>query len=105
MTILLGAAFGFAAPPALASPSAQAAINDEVTGTSIVVFRKPATASALDSGAIAEERNVGSAAVFERRNGDRLLPYTANGDGAFAAAETVPAWTILGEAIAGPLQG
>ncbi|MCB0152692.1 MAG: DUF3179 domain-containing protein, partial [Caldilineaceae bacterium] len=34
--------------------AAQGAINDEVAGTPIVVFHKPGTASALDSGAIAE---------------------------------------------------
>ena len=81
------------------------AINDEVAGTPIVVFHKPGTASALDSGAIAEGRDVGSAAVFERTLGDRLLTFAANGDGTFTDAETGSTWNILGEASAGPLPG
>jgi hypothetical protein len=81
------------------------AINDDVAGTPLVVFHKPGTASALDSGAIAEGRDVGSVAVFDRRVGERALTFTAAGDGTFTDAETGSRWNILGEAVAGELAG
>jgi hypothetical protein len=80
-------------------------INDDVAGTPLVVFHKPGTASALDSGAIAEGRDVGSVAVFDRRSGDRTLTFTAAGDGTFTDAETGSSWNILGKAVAGELAG
>ncbi|MCO5213625.1 MAG: DUF3179 domain-containing protein [Caldilinea sp.] len=85
--------------------AAQGAINDEVAGTPIVVFHKPGTASALDSGAIAEGRDVGSVAVYARTLDGQVLTFAANGDGTFTDAETSSTWTILGEAVAGPRQG
>ncbi len=85
--------------------AAQGAINDEVAGTPIVVLHKPGTASALDSGAIAEGRDVGSAAVYARTLDGQLLTFAATDDGTFTDAETGSTWTILGEAVAGPLQG
>ena len=42
-------------------------MNDEVAGRPIVVFQKRGTASALDTGNIREGRDVGSAAIFDRR--------------------------------------
>ena len=85
--------------------AARGAINDEVAGTPIVVLHKPGTASALDSGAIAEGRDVGSAAVYARTLDGQLLTFAATDDGTFTDAETGSTWTILGEAVAGPLQG
>ena len=81
------------------------AINDVVNETPIVVFHKAGTASALDTGAIADGRDIGSVAVFARRVDDQLLTFTANGDGTFRDDETGSTWTILGEAVDGDLSG
>lgn len=81
------------------------AINDDAGGTPLVVFHKPGTASALDAGAIAEGRDVGSVAVFDRRSGDRTLTFAAADDGTFTDAETESRWNILGEAVSGDLAG
>ncbi len=81
------------------------AINDKVGGTPLVVFHKAGTASALDTAAIAEGRDVGSVAVFERRVGSRTLTFAAEGDGTYVDAETGSRWNILGEAVAGELEG
>ena len=80
-------------------------IDDEVGGTSLVVFYKPGMASALDTNVIAEGRDVGSAAVFDRRVGDRVLTFAAAGNGAFRDTETDSTWNILGQATAGELAG
>jgi hypothetical protein len=88
-----------------AAAAAAGAINDQVGGTPLVVFHKRGTASALDASAIAEGRDVGSVAVFDRRVGDRTLTFTAAGDGTFVDAETGSSWNILGEAVAGELTG
>jgi hypothetical protein len=85
--------------------TAAGAINDDAGGTPLVVFHKPGTASALDAGAIAEGRDVGSVAVFDRRIGDRTLTFTAAGDGTYTDAETGSSWNIVGEAISGKLAG
>jgi hypothetical protein len=85
--------------------AAAGAINDTAGGIPLVVFHKEGTASALDSGAIAEGRDVGSVAVFDRRVGDRTLTFTADGGGTFVDAETGSRWNILGEAVAGELAG
>ena len=81
------------------------AVNDEVGGQEIVVFHKEGTASALDSGTISEGRDVGSVAVFNRMVGDQTLTFSANEDGTFSDAETGTTWNILGEGIAGELEG
>ena len=85
--------------------SEEGAINDELGGVPIVVFHKTGTASALDGGKISENRDVGSAAVFDRRLGDQTLTFSANGDGTFTDAETGSTWNILGEATNGDLAG
>ncbi|HXF63294.1 MAG TPA: DUF3179 domain-containing protein [Caldilineaceae bacterium] len=93
--------------------AAAGAINDvlgkdgagEDEGLPIVVFHKPGMASALDSRTISEGRDVGSIAVFERRVAGRTLTFRAAGDGTFTDAETGSAWTLLGQAIDGPLAG
>ncbi len=54
---------------------------------------------------ISEGRDIGSVGVFDRRLGDRVLVFTANGDGTFEDEETGTAWNLLGEAIEGPLAG
>jgi hypothetical protein len=88
-----------------AQAAAAGAINDEVGGTPLVVFHKEGTASALDTAAIAEGRDVGSVAVFDRRIGSRTLTFTADEDGTYIDAETLSRWNILGEAVEGELEG
>lgn len=81
------------------------AINDEVAGTPLVVFHKPGTASALDTGVIADGQDIGSVAVYDRRVGDQTLTFTANGDGTYTDAETGSTWDIFGQAVDGDLAG
>ncbi len=113
--------------------AAEGAINDRVGDVPIVIFHKAGTASALDSGEIAAGRDIGSAAVFDRRIdqqtlesvrkfpvanapageesglttefSDRLLTFSPNADGTFRDAETGSTWNILGEAVAGEMAG
>ena len=81
------------------------AINDTLAGTPIVILHKAGTASALDSQLIAEGQDVGSSAVFDRRLGDRILTFTATGNGEYTDQETGSRWNILGQAVAGQLAG
>lgn len=85
--------------------AAAGAINDEVAGTPLVILHKPGVASALDASAISEGRDVGSVAVFDRRIDGRTLTFVANGDGTYTDRETGSGWNILGQAVAGELQG
>lgn len=70
----------------------------------VVVFEKDGTASALDSSAIAEGRDVGATAAFDPTVDGRVLHFSATAQG-FTDAETQTTWTILGEANTGPLRG
>lgn len=85
--------------------AASGVIHDELVGVPLVVLHKPGTASALDRRAIREGRDVGSVAVFDRRVDGRVLTFVANGDGTYTDRETGSTWNILGEAIAGELEG
>lgn len=85
--------------------AAAGAINDEVAGTPLVILHKPGVASALDAGAIREGRDVGSVAVFDRRIDGRTLTFVPNGDGTYTDQESGSTWNILGQAVAGELQG
>jgi hypothetical protein len=80
-------------------------VHDEVAGQAVVILYKLGTASALDAAEISAGRDVGSAAVFNRQLGDRLLTFVALGDGTFRDAETGSTWNILGQATAGVLTG
>jgi hypothetical protein len=84
----------------------EAPINDEIDGRPTVVLFDPDVASALDSSLIAEGRNVGSAAVFEREVRGRTLEFEPGpGTGRFRDSQTRSTWTMRGEATAGPLEG
>lgn len=80
-------------------------IEDEFDGRQVVLFHRGGAASALDSRQISQGKDVGVVAIFERRAGDRLLSFRADGKGNFEDAETGSTWNILGEAIGGPLAG
>ena len=80
-------------------------VLDSFGGADLAIFHKAGLASALDTAVISSGRDIGAAAVYERRVGDRLLTFTANEDGTFSDAETGSIWNILGEAVDGPLAG
>ncbi len=83
-----------------------APINDEIGGQQVVVFYDPEVSSALDQTTIADGRDVGSAAVFERALGGRKLTFEAGPEaGTFVDAETGSIWNFSGEAISGDLAG
>jgi Protein of unknown function (DUF3179) len=84
----------------------EAPINDEVDGEPVVVFFDPDVASALDSALISAGRDVGAAAVFERRVDGRMLDFEPGPErGAFRDSRTGSTWNMSGEATAGPLAG
>ncbi len=79
--------------------------NDQLGGVPVVVWWAPGTASALDASRIADGRDVGSSAVFDRRVGSRVLSFESVGDGRFRDHQTGSTWDALGRAIDGDLLG
>jgi hypothetical protein len=79
-------------------------VNDAVGGQKIVVLFEKGVTSALDKDSIPESRDIGTAGVFERSAGGKVLTFTVAG-GRIQDAQTGSTWTILGTAIAGPLAG
>lgn len=80
------------------------AVNDTVGGEPIVVFWSPGTNSALDAGAIASGRDVGTANTFSRELEGQTLIFRAEGD-TITDEQTGSEWNILGQAIEGELAG
>jgi hypothetical protein len=80
------------------------ATNDFVGGEPVVVLWQEGTASALDETSVEAGRDVGSAAVFSRRLDGRTLTFRSEG-GAILDEETGSEWNVLGEAVAGELEG
>ncbi len=79
-------------------------VNDVVAGRPVAVFWQPGVASALDSGAIAQGRDVGSAAAFlPELEGQRLT--FVNESGRIVDVETGSTWNLLGRAVDGELAG
>lgn len=78
--------------------------NDTVGGVDVVVFWQPGVASALDSSNIAEGRDVGASAVFERTLNGQTLSFVAEGE-TIQDEQTGSTWNVLGEAVAGELAG
>lgn len=82
------------------------AINDIVAGVPVVVlWGAPATADALDASEVAAGRGVGTGVAYLATVGDQTLTFTAGGGDRFVDAETGSTWTLLGEAVEGPLAG
>ncbi len=79
-------------------------VNDTVGDADIVVVWEAGTASALDSNTVAGGRDVGTAAAFSRRLGDRTLNFTFDGS-RIVDDETGSEWNVLGQAVAGELAG
>ncbi|MDQ7827575.1 MAG: DUF3179 domain-containing protein [Armatimonadota bacterium] len=79
-------------------------VNDTVGRRPIVVIFERGVASALDRSSIADSRDVGTAAVFERVLDGRTLQFALEGE-RVVDTQTRSAWTILGVATSGPLRG
>jgi hypothetical protein len=79
-------------------------VNDVVGGQPVVVFWQSGVASALDSGSIAQGRDVGSAAAFSPQVDGRQLTFR-NERGRIVDAETGSVWNLLGQAVEGELAG
>jgi hypothetical protein len=71
----------------------------------IVVAFKPGVVSALDSAAISDSAEVGTAGVFDRRLDGRTLTFEAAGDGRLRDRQTASTWDITGRAVEGELRG
>jgi uncharacterized protein DUF3179 len=78
-------------------------INDTAGGRPITVFFVPGVTSTLDDSNIAASRDIGTAAVFDRRLNGRPLTFHWTGQ-QITDRETGSVWTILGRAEAGPLR-
>jgi hypothetical protein len=79
-------------------------VNDEVGGQQVAIFWEPGTASALDAGALASGRDVGSASAYSRLLDGETLDFTFDG-GNIVDKNTGSAWNVLGQAVSGPLAG
>ena len=80
------------------------AVNDSVGGVPVVVLWGGDTADALDTRAVSEGRPVGTGVAYLRTVDGRELTFTKE-RGVFRDEETSSTWTLLGEAVSGPLAG
>ena len=83
----------------------QPAINDELSGTPIVVLWGGDTADALDGANVADGEAIGSGIAYDRRVGDQTLTFAVAESGLFTDDQTGSTWTLLGVAIDGPFEG
>lgn len=79
-------------------------ITTQLASRPLVLWEQDGTASALDSAAIADGREVGATGVFDSRLDGRVRHFSSAGD-AFRDLETQSVWNVLGQAVAGPLAG
>jgi hypothetical protein len=79
-------------------------INDMLGSVPVVAIWTKGTASALDTGIIAEGRDVGAANLFERSIDGRVLTFELE-DQNVVDRETGSVWNVLGQAVDGELQG
>lgn len=80
------------------------AVNDSVGGVPVAVFWGGDTADALDTREVSEGRSIGTGVAYRSTVNGGRLSFTKEGD-LFVDRETSSVWTLLGEAISGPLQG
>ena len=71
----------------------------------VVLFWKSGTASALDSGSIANGRDIGTTGVFAATVDNQVLSFSPLENGLFRDQETGSTWDIFGKALDGPLAG
>jgi hypothetical protein len=82
------------------------AINDTVGETPVAVLWAGDTADALDDSVIGISDAIGTALVLDPVVDGQLLTFSSVADeDTFTDAETGSTWTILGQAVAGPLEG
>jgi hypothetical protein len=79
-------------------------VNYTIADQELVVFFKPGTQSALDRQVISESKEVGATGIFDPHLDGQKLTFRANRE-KFIDNETGSVWSILGEAVAGPLAG
>ena len=79
-------------------------VNYPINGTDVVVFFKPGTVSALDRSLIIDSKDVGSTGVFDAKLDGQKLTFRVEND-EFVDDQTGSVWNILGEAVAGAMQG
>ncbi len=79
-------------------------IHDQIAATPVVVFWQEGTASALDQAVIAASSDVGGAGIFHREIDGQVLDFAWEGD-AFVDEQTGSTWNLLGQAVAGELEG
>jgi hypothetical protein len=80
-------------------------IADDVDGEPVVVLWAPGTASALDTADISAGADIGAAGVFRSVVDGDGLTFEPEGTERFRDVETGSTWTVLGEAVDGPLAG
>lgn len=80
------------------------AVEESVGGRPVAFLYARGVASALDRQSIADSKDAGTAAAFDRRVGARTLDFVASG-AVFRDRQTGSAWDITGRAVAGPLRG
>lgn len=80
-------------------------ISDTVNGESVVVFWTPGTVSALDTSDIREGQDVGATGVFRPVVDGEALNFEPEGQTRFRDVETGSVWSVLGEAVEGPMAG
>ncbi len=83
----------------------QPVVSLDRDGTPVVVLYRRGVKSSLDADAIADSRDVGTAAAFDRRVDGRTLTFEAMGDGLFRDHEMGSSWDITGLALSGPFAG
>lgn len=78
-----------------------------LAGENLVAWNLPGTSSAIDSFDIAEGRDVGTSAVFsaETPGGSSTKLSFERTEGGFVDSQTGSFWSVLGEALSGPLAG
>jgi len=79
-------------------------VNDTIGNTPIVVLFEKGVASALDSSSIADSRDIGAAAVFERTLNGKVMTFKSTG-GKITDSQTGSTWNVLGIATTGQLKG
>jgi hypothetical protein len=79
-------------------------VNAAVGGEPIVVMWQPGTASALDTGQIAQGRDVGAATAYSRVSNGQVLTFVFI-DGVIEDEQTGSSWNLFGLAFDGPLSG
>ncbi len=85
--------------------AAKKVLNETVGGTPIAVMWRAGVASALDASSIADSRDIGASAVFDRRLEGKTLTFKPGPKGTFVDEQTKSTWSILGAATSGPLKG